>query len=357
MNLFFLLLLLLSVANAEWAGPEMPSCDGEPDRKRCLHGKGDDAIRKGWIDFLGQNRGPNEYFEIKAPSILLVVHAAKSFDRDRLTESGTHQMVANVKDRNVPIVFQAHYYKLFEGEDFLNHGDFDFLTGGTGGDHNLRLPETETVVLSGGNLTECLCNSLADVIHNIRPGKSMTVVLPLETVYTGDGIMKKDFEHSDGKITLRQASQKSNSQDQFKELLKYTVANFIMKKTKQDDSRHNNNVGAPTMCPHQPAGNRSPNPDEFSYEVILHDSKLGEVRPIIGKGGDGPRKLTIVFASVDLVGKYLKGVAGPIQAHSVHEDWNGGTGEPGTIKRIERVVPSRQLKKPGDAETKTRVDQ
>lgn len=361
-TLAVIIILSISVstfAAKEWPEPEDSwNCTGS----EMCHGKGDYAIQQGWIDFLGKGR-TDETFEIRAPSIALIGHSATYWDMDGATRESVRQLMNDLKKRNLPIVYLSPNYKINKQKEFLKYGDFDFMGTSSGGDHNLRLPETETVLLSGGFYHKCLCNSLADVITNLKPGKSMTVVLPLETVYTDrhQEILNAftSVPRFEDPVPLRHLMETSSSKETFKSELGKSVSNLLLKPVTTDIWINGKPTGAETICPFQAANHNPVDPAGLSVEVYVHDSQDKGSKELIGTFGKGPRKLKIVFASIDLAPQYLVDQTGPIKAQSVHYDWGGGDGpkskDSDKVSRIERTVYSRRFAKPNDVSSSTQL--
>ncbi len=183
--------------------------------------------------------------------------------------------------------------------------------------------------------------------------------MPLETVYLGTHTDMKEifpalsqFEDS---TSLRQLMDKSQSASDFKKELARSVADFF-EPVKTDFYKNGERTEKTTMCPHQAAINKPVDPKEFSVEVFIHDSKSGKSKEKIASFGHGTRKLKLVFASVDLAGRYLVDQAGPIVAQSVHYEYNGPDEDdtqhilnPANYSRIERMVYSRRFAKPASS--------
>jgi hypothetical protein len=355
---FILIFSLTAFATKEWPEPDSTNCSSIAE----CHGKGDYAIQSGRIDFLGGGRGGDENFEIRAPSVVLMGHSATYWDTNGGTRVSVRQLMSDLKGRNLPIVYLSPNYKIDRQKEFLTYGDFDFIGSSGGGDHNLRLPETNIVLLSGGYYHQCLCNSLADVIDNIKPGKTMTLVMPMETVYLSDqrSEVKELFpevKKFSAPPSVRDLLNVSTSPNEFKKNLVRSVSQLLLGKSNVTVWRTGKGVESPSICPFQPAGNHAVDPATLTTEIYIHDSKSGDKKELIGSFGNGPRKLKLVFASLDTATKYLVDQAGPVKAQSVHFDWGGGDGpsskEADKVTRVERTVYSRRFAKPSNANAST----
>lgn len=317
-------------------------CEGSVE----CHAKGDLAIKIGLVDFVDVGRGGNEIFEVNAPSVVLFGHSAAYWDEEEVTRGSVRNLVSDLRGRHLPIIYLSPNYKMDRRDEFLKEGDFDFLGVSGLGQHNLEFPETQTVLLSGGFYNMCLCNSLAHVIASIQPGKAMTVVMPMETVFMDSEMdqtaqLTKGIKEFDAPFSIRQFSKAAKSQDEFKKRMAKSVEELLFAPVAIGWGDNQGKIG---MCPQQPVAHRSVDPAEFSVEIYLDDSVNKTAREKIGDFGSGSKKLRLVFASMDRATTYLKDQTGPIQARSVHFDWNGGDGA--QVQHIERTVRSRRSMPP-----------
>ncbi len=231
--------------------------------------------------------------EVPSESLVLVTHAEAQFDQGRTKKDLTSFLSAVDTSRMPAIalttglafnVFTSNIDKRFVSSVMHSHD----------GSHGLVFPKAKTIVVAGGFLEQCLCETLEGVIRGAP--NNLTIVIPLELVYFQKwkaivDLFRDQLSTSSGygeAVTLRELKQKSFSDETYSQDLWRAFEVAVL--------GQNNTGSSSFMCPHQPDGKMSI--DRFTINAYLQDG--GVLQPLhkLGSVGHGMQELNFVFAGL-----------------------------------------------------------
>ncbi len=148
-------------------------------------------------------------FNLGGQVYTILNHATSEYDGRKLSEKGTADLIALSKKLSIPIVATKHNdafidefenekqyyiksskpYRVAEGPEGLRvkSVDADYLLHSDGGQHRLQLPNAKLVIMGGGNLRACLCETMRDVVSGFGEIKEdKKIVLVREATYDYD---------------------------------------------------------------------------------------------------------------------------------------------------------------------------
>jgi hypothetical protein len=133
----------------------------------------------------------NAEIVMKDKVYLLINHAAELWDPQRTTEKTVHSYLSWAREKKITSIATVHgeTYVMPELESwyFINNDNVDLIMHSDNGQHKLRFPKAKAIVVGGGNLSVCLCETLRDVVAGMSSSsEDREILLVKEMVYDFD---------------------------------------------------------------------------------------------------------------------------------------------------------------------------
>ena len=130
----------------------------------------------------------NQPSTFSSPVYVAFVHSAERFVRFETAGPGTINLLNFAKKHRISRVgFVQNDSGPEYNFQFYPAADMDLLVESTAGQHNIYFPNTNTLIVAGGNLTQCLCAFLRDTIRNAN----RNLYQPLRIILVSDAIYDK----------------------------------------------------------------------------------------------------------------------------------------------------------------------
>ena len=114
----------------------------------------------------------------------IISHVVSGWNTDRVTLPGVKKLVDFAKSKQIT---RFGFVSAYGGGDrqFFEPNDVNFIVESSAGQHNLSFPNGKAFLVSGGNLSLCLCEALRDLI---RLTDSASAANPLPIFLVSDAI-------------------------------------------------------------------------------------------------------------------------------------------------------------------------
>lgn len=201
-------------------------------------------------------------------------HGSTYYDQPGASRDGTLRLLEIIRRsperyRSMVAVDPAAIENRELGERYyVRSDDVDLTSTSYSGAHRISLPNAETLIFSGGNLSMCLCESIRDFIRRrTNPGDNLDVVLVADAIY--------DFAFWNPTASQAQSHQTLERLlgDMTDVMAEYYFQNEV--------------IGTEKMCPNQDFSDE-PDVDPREYSFVI--KRNGRVWRTIGSG---PRRVTL----------------------------------------------------------------
>ena len=119
--------------------------------------------------------GENEKAKVTGNIFTVIVHDSFKFEPARISAGPIAALVAASQNAGIPVIeLSAEKYEKYK----LN---VDIYVKSSGGQHGLELETAATLFIAGGNLSQCLCETLRDFIKNSKV--DLKIVLITNAIY------------------------------------------------------------------------------------------------------------------------------------------------------------------------------
>ena len=118
----------------------------------------------------------NEEMIMPEKAYTFLNHSTADWDDKRLTESTVLRMVDFSKHHHMPSIATVHtdaFLNQFKEASFyfISNQTVDYVMHSDGGHHRLKFPNAKAIMVGGGNLHLCLCESIRDIVNGLMPLK------------------------------------------------------------------------------------------------------------------------------------------------------------------------------------------
>lgn len=123
-------------------------------------------------------------------------HSTAQWDSKESSRPGVNDLLSFAKANSIKSIATIHgeaFINEFgeEAEYFTNNANTDILMHSDGGAHRLKFPNAKAIIVGGGNLSVCLCESLRDVVTGVMSTtEDKEIFLADEAVYDTDHMGK-----------------------------------------------------------------------------------------------------------------------------------------------------------------------
>jgi len=226
--------------------------------------------------------GDNESQTFQSSHVLYINHASSLWDSDATTKDSLNEVLNIAKNSGKFQIFVAVHspattYLPAAQNYFVQSPDVDHTVLSSTGAHRISFPEAKIVVLSGGNLSMCLCEAMRDIVRNGNQDVVPTLLLVKEAIFD-DSLYANKY-----RLSSPLESWKSFNLTEILSVMdEYSITEYFK----------NEIIGNDQFCPHQKMGKDGPlSTKEFNF--ILKDG--GKV---IGTFGNGTKKISIQLSTV-----------------------------------------------------------
>jgi hypothetical protein len=121
-------------------------------------------------------------------------HATSDWDREHKTEPTVLSMIKYSNDQKIQTIATVHsdaFVNQFNEASFyfISNETIDYIMHSEGGQHRLKFPNAKALIVAGGNLHVCLCESIRDIVAGLSPIRSDKNIFLVE-----EAIFDNDFE-------------------------------------------------------------------------------------------------------------------------------------------------------------------